>query len=75
MFPTLEQDSPPQKKEEIKPEPVANKPAPQKNDKQWWQKINEIKKPDFEEQEAQKVRVTKGGKKKEKWVTVKGIFN
>lgn len=36
MFPTLEQDSPPQKKEEIKPEPVANKPAPQKNDKQWW---------------------------------------
>jgi|JI6StandDraft_1071083.scaffolds.fasta_scaffold219474_1 hypothetical protein len=62
MFPTLGSDtSKPvkeeQKKEEIKPPPA--KPE----EKPWWQKINDTKKIEIDEEEGEKVRMRKGKKK------------
>ena len=49
------------------------KPEPKQEEKAWWQKLNDKKKIEVDEQQ-EKVRHRKG-KKKEKWVSVKGIFN
>ncbi len=74
MFPTLgsvAQEEP--KKEEVKKEIPVLKPEPKQEEKAWWQKLNDKKKIEVDEQQ-EKVRHRKG-KKKEKWVSVKGIFN
>lgn len=74
MFPTLGGgDSEP--REEPKKEAKVESPKLQekKGEKAWWQKINEPKKVEIDEQEGPKVRNRKG--KKEKWVSAKGMFN
>ena len=45
-----------------------------KEEKAWWEKINDNK-PAFEVDEEAEVKVRKGRKKKEKWLSVKNIFN
>jgi hypothetical protein len=67
MFPSLG-EAPPAKEEPRLPEPQ------QKAERAWWEKINDSKKIEIDEEEQERVRVRKGNKK-EKWVSVKGVFN
>jgi hypothetical protein len=72
MFPSLGSGGPPAepvKKEEVPVPKQEVKPE----EKAWWEKINNKQKIEIDEEEGPKVRNRKG--KKEKWVTVKGIFN
>ena len=79
MFPSLDSVEPkpkePAKKEETakKKEEGAKKEEEKQVETPWWQKINQPKKAEVDEEEPAKVRSRKG--KKEKWVSVKGIFN
>lgn len=77
MFPTLgapEEAFPSPGKEESKKEQPSRKVEAKQQEKSWWQKLNEPKKIEVDEDEGERVRHRKG-KKKEKWVSVKGIFN
>ena len=75
MFPTLGGGDP-EPKEEPKKEVnkiEAPKQEGKKEQKAWWEKINQPKKVEIDEEEGPKVRNRKG--KKEKWVSAKGMFN
>lgn len=76
MFPTLGtgEDSSPTIKTAVNNQ-VKTSDDKLKTEKAWWEKINEKKPSDVEvEEDEEKVRYKKG-KKKEKWVPVKGLFN